>query len=213
VGLTPLLPWRSTLLRPVARPPAVTALWRAHRAGPDRTRRVRPAGPRRHERARLLVPSPHRTRARRLTTVNRRITGHDLVSLAAGTPRDFYLCGPGPMVADLTAAPHRAGADERAVHTESFTGNQTAATDVEVPDGGREVTPGKPASRPADYAAHGRGTSRTPTAPHSGHASGPVLDPRPARRRSLRCRDQASRAAIHAHTRWPHRKTPVHRHS
>jgi ferredoxin-NADP reductase/MOSC domain-containing protein YiiM len=75
-----------------------------------------------------------------LTTLNRRITGHDLARMATGTPRDFYLCGPGPMVAGLTAALRRAGVDERAIHTESFTGNQPAATVIEVPDGGREVT-------------------------------------------------------------------------
>ena len=76
----------------------------------------------------------------RLTTVNRRITGRDLARLITRTPRDFYLCGPGPMVADLTAALDRAGIGERAVHTESFTGDQPTATSVEVPDGGREVT-------------------------------------------------------------------------
>jgi ferredoxin-NADP reductase len=75
-----------------------------------------------------------------LTTVSGRITGHDLARLATGTPRDFYLCGPGPMVADLTAALHHAGVDERDIHTESFTGNQPAATVVEVPVGGHEVT-------------------------------------------------------------------------
>jgi uncharacterized protein len=76
-----------------------------------------------------------------LTTLNRRITGHDLVRLAAGTTRDFYLCGPGTMIADLTEALRRAGVDERAIHTESFTGNQpTTGLAVEVPNGGREVT-------------------------------------------------------------------------
>jgi ferredoxin-NADP reductase len=75
-----------------------------------------------------------------LATVNRRITGRDLVRLATGTPRDFYLCGPGPMVAGLIAALRRAGVDESAIHAESFTGNQLAATVIEVPDGGREVT-------------------------------------------------------------------------
>jgi ferredoxin len=75
-----------------------------------------------------------------LTTINRRLAGHDLVRLTTGAPRDFYLCGPGPMVADLTAALRRAGVDQRAVHAESFTANQPTATVVEVPDGGREVT-------------------------------------------------------------------------
>ena len=40
----------------------------------------------------------------------------------------------------LTAALRRAGVGERALHAESFTGNQPAATVIEVPDGGREVT-------------------------------------------------------------------------
>lgn len=75
-----------------------------------------------------------------LTTLNRRITGHDLARLTTGTPRDFYLCGPGPMVADLTAALRHARVDERSVHAESFTGNQHTATVVEMPGGGREAT-------------------------------------------------------------------------
>ena len=44
------------------------------------------------------------------------------------------------MVAGLIAALRRAGVDESAIHAESFTGNQLAATVIEVPDGGREVT-------------------------------------------------------------------------